>query len=426
MPAHQNILLSWLIRTSYYPGSSEHPIIPAHQNILLSRLIRTSYYPGSSEHPIIPAHQNILLSRLIRTSYYPSSSEHPIIPAHQNIPLSRLIRTSYYPGSSDHPIIPAHQNILLSRLIRTSYYPGSSEHPIIPAHQNILLSWLIRSSYYPGSSEHPIIPAHQNILLSRLIRTSYYPSSSEHPIIPAHQNIVLSRLIRTSYYPSSSEHRIIPAHRCCCEDVGKSRSCLQFAPVHSRTPRLCCNVKHSSDLTPYRTLWFAAEVVIFQLCVSLLWNLNLRIFRARKCICYPFSCDMGLDGTLTECHLNPYGTRMDTICISYVLVQTVLWTNYYEPVVYWFWSIHNFYFWIFFAKWPRRPFWMTENHFRSHFLTFQINTEFFFKCFHKMAAGAHFGWLKITFNRISRHFRSIRKFFSKWPPFCKSDLRQKQ
>ena len=38
----------------------------------------------------------------------------------------------------------------------------------------------------------------------------------------------------------------------------------------SRTPRLCCNVKRSSDLTPYRTLWFVEVVVIFQLCVSLL------------------------------------------------------------------------------------------------------------------------------------------------------------
>ena len=42
--------------------------------------------------------------------------------------------------------------------------------------------------------------------------------------------------------------------------------------ARSRTPRLCCNVKHSSDLTPYRTLWFVEEVVIFKLCVSLLWN----------------------------------------------------------------------------------------------------------------------------------------------------------
>ena len=67
---------------------------------------------------------------------------------------------------------------------------------------------------------------------------------------------------------------------------------------------------------------FAAEV-------SLMWNLNLRLFLARKCIWYPFSCDMGLYGTQTShielvcdsfdmtCHLNPYRTRMDTICMSY-------------------------------------------------------------------------------------------------------------
>ena len=37
--------------------------------------------------------------------------------------------------------------------------------------------------------------------------------------------------------------------------------------------------------------------------------------------------------------------------------------------------------------------------------------------FHKMAACGHFGWPKITFDRISRHFRSIRNFenlFTKW------------
>ena len=33
-----------------------------------------------------------------------------------------------------------------------------------------------------------------------------------------------------------------------------------------------------------------------------------------------------------------------------------------------------------------------------------------------MAAGPHFGWPKITFDRISCHFRSIHNFFSKWPP----------
>ena len=35
-----------------------------------------------------------------------------------------------------------------------------------------------------------------------------------------------------------------------------------------------------------------------------------------------------------------------------------------------------------------RPFWMIENHFRSHFSPFQINTQLFF---FKMAASSHFG-----------------------------------
>ena len=37
----------------------------------------------------------------------------------------------------------------------------------------------------------------------------------------------------------------------------------------------------------------------------------------------------------------------------------------------------------------RQPFWMTENHFRSQFSPFQINTQLFF--FFKMAASGHFG-----------------------------------
>ena len=39
----------------------------------------------------------------------------------------------------------------------------------------------------------------------------------------------------------------------------------------------------------------------------------------------------------------------------------------------------------------RRLFWMTENHFRSHFSPFQINTQFLFSYFFKMAASGHFG-----------------------------------
>ena len=38
------------------------------------------------------------------------------------------------------------------------------------------------------------------------------------------------------------------------------------------------------------------------------------------------------------------------------------------------------------------PFWITENHFRSRFSPFQINTQLFFlECFFKMAASGHFG-----------------------------------
>ena len=69
-----------------------------------------------------------------------------------------------------------------------------------------------------------------------------------------------------------------------------------------------------------------------------------------------------------------------------------------------------------------RPFWMTENHLRSHFILdnrksrhisrhFKLNQIYFFDFVHKMSAGGHFGWPKITFDRISHHFRSIRNFF---------------
>ena len=82
----------------------------------------------------------------------------------------------------------------------------------------------------------------------------------------------------------------------------------------------------------------------------------------------------------------------------------------------------------------RRPFWMSQNHFRSHFWPFQINRKLFLN-FCKMAAGAHFGCPKFTFNRISGHFRSIRNFnfffeififviffFTKWLPAAILDV----
>ena len=48
-------------------------------------------------------------------------------------------------------------------------------------------------------------------------------------------------------------------------------------------------------------------------------------------------------------------------------------------------SIRNFlYFYTFLTKW-QWPFWMSENHFRSHYWAFQIDMEhFFFEIFDKM------------------------------------------
>ena len=82
---------------------------------------------------------------------------------------------------------------------------------------------------------------------------------------------------------------------------------------------------------------------------------------------------------------------------------------------------------------------MTENHFRSHFSPFQINTQLFFTkwlpaailddrkslsiaflaishqyttlFFHKLTAVGHFGRPKITFDHISRYFRLICNLF---------------
>ena len=52
---------------------------------------------------------------------------------------------------------------------------------------------------------------------------------------------------------------------------------------------------------------------------------------------------------------------------------------------------------------------------------------YFFEFFYKMAAGGHFGCLKITFDHISGHFRSIQHFFKffciKWPPAPILDVR---
>ena len=46
----------------------------------------------------------------------------------------------------------------------------------------------------------------------------------------------------------------------------------------------------------------------------------------------------------------------------------------------------------------RWPFLMSKTHFRWHFWPFQISTKLFLQFFYKMAAGAHFGYPKFTFD----------------------------
>ena len=76
---------------------------------------------------------------------------------------------------------------------------------------------------------------------------------------------------------------------------------------------MCLQIKYILALHDYVSMlstvliWRHIALCGFAAEVSLLWNLNLRLFCARKCIWYPFSCDMGLDGTLT---IKPYRTRL--------------------------------------------------------------------------------------------------------------------
>ena len=85
---------------------------------------------------------------------------------------------------------------------------------------------------------------------------------------------------------------------------------------------------------------------------------------------------------------------------------------------------------IFFYKMAARPFWMSENHFWSHFWPFQINTQpTFFKFFYKMAAVGHFGCPKFTLDHSSAYFKSIQiflyfNFFTKWLPVAILDVRK--
>ena len=71
-------------------------------------------------------------------------------------------------------------------------------------------------------------------------------------------------------------------------------------------------------------------------------------------------------------------------------------------------SIQIFIFFYFFLQnGCRWPFWMSENHFRSHFYSHRYATLICFEIVDKMTDVGHFGCPNFTFDRISGHFRSI-------------------
>ena len=87
-------------------------------------------------------------------------------------------------------------------------------------------------------------------------------------------------------------------------------------------------------------------------------------------------------------------------------------------------SIRNFFFSFFSQNGSRRPFWIAENHFRSHFSRWIRNFYFFWNLFTKWPPASILDdrkslslhirsiRMKIMFDRISRHFRSIHNSFS--------------
>ena len=80
-------------------------------------------------------------------------------------------------------------------------------------------------------------------------------------------------------------------------------------------------------------------------------------------------------------------------------------------------SYHNFYFANLFTKWLPVAILDVQNSLSMAFLAISDQYEiiFFIEIFYKMAAGAHYGCPKFTFDRISNHFRSIRNFFLRRP-----------
>ena len=84
-------------------------------------------------------------------------------------------------------------------------------------------------------------------------------------------------------------------------------------------------------------------------------------------------------------------------------------------------SIRNFNFLDFFPQnGCRRPFWMTENHFRSHFSPFQINTQLLFfsqnGCQRPFWMTENHFWSHFSPFQINTQLLFLNFFFTKWLP----------
>ena len=103
----------------------------------------------------------------------------------------------------------------------------------------------------------------------------------------------------------------------------------------------------------------------------------------------------------------------------------------------------TFFFWFFFSKWPPAailevwfgPFWMIENHFRSHVSPFQINTQLyffwiFFSYFGSPISAKNNGVLPLCvinryaryevdrwiYDTVTRCHKLFENLYTKWPP----------
>ena len=88
-------------------------------------------------------------------------------------------------------------------------------------------------------------------------------------------------------------------------------------------------------------------------------------------------------------------------------------------------QINTIILWFFYKMAAGGHFLMSKNHFRWHFWPFQINTKLFFKLFYKMAAGTHLRCpilILISVMAISNKYKKMFLKNGRRRPFCMSEI----